>query len=216
MWAFCYVVFPLCCGMLCLFLFVYYSCAVLSMPTGLPGGRTHKHTSAHAHTQAWNERQKSVLVSTNLQLMMVEVAVIPAWLNPCPHPGVLAPLGFCLWPCVPSFSFLLSLWPLSPCQSMSLCLSQRSCCVIFRPGLGLVHCHTVSYGRYVSSQVVSWSTVENTVTDMHSQTGTNTHIFYLLQTAPGMDAGLSRADSVWYIGPVCKTSTKSNELEQMP
>lgn len=43
---------------------------------------------------------------------------------------------------------------------MSLCDPQLSV-FIFRPGLGLVHGHTESYGRYVSSLAVSCSATEH-------------------------------------------------------
>lgn len=79
----------------------------------------------------------------------------------------LSPHGFfCDFVVLLSLSFYLpGLFPLvSPCLSVPL----NIVCDIFSLGLWLVHCKTLSNGRYASCQVISWSAVEVSVRDVYS------------------------------------------------
>lgn len=79
----------------------------------------------------------------------------------------LSPHGFfCDFVVLLSLSFYLpGLFHLvSPCLSVPL----NIVCDIFSLGLWLVHCKTLSNGRYASCQVISWSAVEVSVRDTYN------------------------------------------------
>lgn len=135
----------------CSCLFTTYSCTVLSMPTGLPGGRTHKHANTHTHTHWFGTRYINLLCMT--KSLSSSRCLGSTWvfyfLTLCP---------FFPFPSVSLASFSLSV-------HVSLCPS--TICVIFRPGVGLVHGYSVSYGRYVSSLAMSCSAVEHSLTEIY-------------------------------------------------
>lgn len=80
--------------------------------------------------------------------------VISSSSSRCPDP-LVSPC--CLFSSATLASLLLTVY-------VSLCLNNLC---YFQAGVVVVHCHTVSYGRYVSSQVMSRSALKHSLTQIY-------------------------------------------------
>lgn len=139
---------PLC---VWLFLFVYYIQLHCTEHAHRAPRRQNTQTCQHTHTHWFGTRYINLLCMT--KSLSSSRCLGSTWvfyfLTLCP---------FFPFPSVSLASFSLSV-------HVSLCPS--TICVIFRPGVGLVHGYSVSYGRYVSSLAMSCSAVEHSLTEIY-------------------------------------------------